>query len=123
MRKNQKFSKQEMYLAIEKWRSSRLSQTKFCSLEKLSVKTFAYWLRKYKQEKGFPVKKNNGGQKAFIQVKVSKTTNNRVPNCGSIKVIFPNGAQNELPRGRAHEVSKKSQLTLMHLFVFFLLSL
>jgi hypothetical protein len=99
MRKNQKYSKEEMYLAIEKWRTIGLSQTKFCSLEKLSVKTFAYWLRKYKQEKGFPVKKNNGGQKAFIPVKVSNAINNRVPDCGSIEVIFPNGVQINCPAG------------------------
>jgi hypothetical protein len=53
VRKNQKYSKEEMYLAIELWQESGLSQVKFCSREKLSVKTFSYWYRKYKKGKGF----------------------------------------------------------------------
>jgi len=99
MRKNQKYTKEEMYLAVETWRKSGLSQSKFCSVKKLSVKTFAYWLRKYKQEKGFPIKKNNEGQKAFIPVKVSSGINKLVPDRGSIEVIFPNGVQINCPAG------------------------
>jgi hypothetical protein len=37
-----------VYLAIELWRESGLSQNKFCTGENLSVKTFSYWHRKYK---------------------------------------------------------------------------
>ena len=40
-----------MYLAIDLWQASRLSQVKFCSQEELSLKTFNYWYRKYKKEK------------------------------------------------------------------------
>jgi hypothetical protein len=57
MRKNQKYSKEEMYLAMELWQESGLSQGKFCSRENLSVKTFSYWYKKYKKEKGFLLKK------------------------------------------------------------------
>jgi len=99
MRKNQKYSKEEMYLAIEMWKGSGLSQVKFCSAEKLSVKTFAYWLRKYKQEKGFPAKKNESVQKAFIPVKVSNARNHLVPDCVSIEVTFPNGVRLSCPAG------------------------
>jgi DNA-binding transcriptional regulator YiaG len=44
-----------VYLAIELWQESGLSQNKFCVLEKLSVKTFSNWLRKYRKEKGIYV--------------------------------------------------------------------
>ena len=71
MRKNQKYSKEEMYLAIELWQESGLSQVKFCSREKLSVKTFSYWYRKYKNEKGLSVKENKETPDTFIPVKVS----------------------------------------------------
>jgi len=33
MRKNQKYSKEEMYLAIELWQENGLSQVKFCFRE------------------------------------------------------------------------------------------
>ncbi|WP_372948467.1 IS66 family insertion sequence element accessory protein TnpA [Mariniphaga sp.] len=65
MRKNQKaspatdgYSKEEMYLAIELWQESGLSQSKFCSRENLSVKTFSNWYRKYKKEEGLLVGPN-----------------------------------------------------------------
>jgi transposase-like protein len=58
MRKNQKYSKEEMYLAIELWQESGLSQAKFCSRENLLVKTFSYWYRKYKKEKGLSTGRN-----------------------------------------------------------------
>ena len=99
MRKNQKYSKEEMYLAIEKWRTIGLSQTKFCSLEKLSVKTFAYWLRKYKLEKGFPAKKDDRVSKTFIPVEVSGATNNLVLGSGHIELTFPNGVGVKCPVG------------------------
>ena len=88
-----------MYLTIEIWRESGLSQSKFCSGEKLSVKTFAYWLRKYKQEKGFPAKKDNNDRETFIPVEVPNAINTPVPDCGNIEVIFPNGVHINCPAG------------------------
>jgi len=52
MRKNQKYNKEEMALAIEMWQESGLSQYEYCNREKLSKSTFSYWLKKYKQERG-----------------------------------------------------------------------
>ncbi len=71
MRKNQKYSKEEMYLAIELWQESGLSQGKFCSRENLSVKTFSYWYKKYKKEKGISVKANEETPDIFIPVEVT----------------------------------------------------
>jgi len=51
MRKNQKFTKEQMYAWIESWQQSGTSQNRFCKEEKISTSTFNYWLRKYKQEK------------------------------------------------------------------------
>ncbi len=99
MRKNQKYSKEEMYLAIEMWQESGLSQRKFCLNEKLSVKTFAYWLRKYKQDKGFSAKKDDNVRETFIPVSVPNAINNLVPDCGSIEVVFPNGVHINCPAG------------------------
>lgn len=102
MRKNQRYSQEEMYLAIELWRASGLSQSKFCLAEKLSVKTFAYWLRKYKQEKGFSAKKDDNVRKTFIPVEVPDVPdvpNNLVPVPRLIEVTFPNGVEVKCPVG------------------------
>jgi hypothetical protein len=72
MRKNQKYSKEEMYLAIELWRESGLSQDKFCTLEHLLVKTFSYWYKKYKKEKGLSAGRNKEVSDTFIPVKGRK---------------------------------------------------
>jgi len=99
MRKNQKYSKEEMYLAIELWQESGLSQVKFCSREKLSVKTFSYWLRKYRKEKGFSVECNKRNPDTFIPVKVSGTAADADGEYGRIEVSFPNGVQLSCPVG------------------------
>ena len=99
MRKNQKYSKEEMYQAIALWHESGLSQVKFCSGEKLPVKTFSYWLRKYRKEKGLlecPIQK---ASKTFIPVEVSngRTLNRTNPDYGRIELAFPNGVQLSCP--------------------------
>jgi transposase-like protein len=99
MRKNQKYSKEEMFLAIELWQESGLSQVKFCSREKLSVKTFSYWHRKYKNEKGLSVECNKRNPDTFIPVKVSGTTADTDGKYGRIEVSFPNGVQLNCPVG------------------------
>jgi len=101
MRKNQKYSKEEMYLAIELWQESGLSQGKFCSRENLSVKTFSYWYRKYKKEKRLPAGGNNEVSDTFIPVKVSGDRTAKVLDgeYGRIEVSFPNGVQMSCPVG------------------------
>ncbi|QGY42532.1 hypothetical protein GM418_02335 [Maribellus comscasis] len=101
MRKNQKYSKEEMYLAIELWQESGLSQIKFCSREKLSVKTFSYWYKKYKKENRLSVEQNKETPDAFIPVKVSsdRTTAAGKESYGRIELSFPNGVQLSCPAG------------------------
>ena len=101
MRKNQKYSEEEMYQAIELWQESGLSQIKFCSRENLSVKTFSYWYRKYKNEKGLTVEHNKEVSDTFIPVKVSgdRTASVSDGEYGRIEVSFPNGVQVNCPVG------------------------
>jgi transposase-like protein len=101
MRKNQKYSKEEMYLAIELWQESGLSQVKFCSRENLSVKTFSYWYKKYKNENRLSVEENRETPNTFIPVKVSgdRTANVSDGEYGRIEVSFPNGVQVSCPVG------------------------
>jgi transposase-like protein len=101
MRKNQKYSKEEMYLAIELWKESGLSQVKFCSREKLSVKTFSYWLRKYRKEKGFLAEYSKKVPKTFIPLEISSgaAPAHANTNSGQIDVSFPNGVHLSCPVG------------------------
>ena len=101
MRKNQKYSKEEMYLAIELWQESGLSQVKFCSRENLSVKTFSYWLRKYRKEK---IIKNEPAEKAFdtfipVEISRNRASTAATANSGRIEIWFPNGVQLSCPVG------------------------
>lgn len=101
MRKNQKYNKEEMYLAIELWQESGLSQVRFCSGEKLSVKTFSYWLRKYRKEKGLSERRSKKASKTFIPVEVSESraSTQTNPDYSRIEVAFPNGVQLRCPMG------------------------
>lgn len=101
MRKNQKYSKEEMYLTIELWQKSGLSQVRFCSRENLSVKTFSYWLRKYKKEKNLSVAHSQKTSETFIPVEVSRggVSSGPNPGLGRIEVSFPNGVELSCPVG------------------------
>jgi hypothetical protein len=90
-----------MYLAIELWQESGLSQVKFCSRENLSVKTFSYWYKKYKNENRLSVEENRETPNTFIPVKVSgdRTANVSDGEYGRIEVSFPNGVQVSCPVG------------------------
>lgn len=95
MRKNQKYSKEFMYSAIRRWKVSGLSQVKFCSGENLSVKTFNYWLRKYRGEKFAMGKPKSTSSDTFIPVEVSDTGRSKCSthDSGRIELLFPNGVR------------------------------
>ena len=44
-------SSAEMFLLIEEWEASEMSQKAFCRLQGLAFHIFQYWLRRYRQEK------------------------------------------------------------------------
>lgn len=90
-----------MYLAIELWKESGLSQVKFCSREKLSLKTFSYWYRKYKKENGFSIEENKGTPDTFIPLEFSgdRTKTFRNEGYGQIEISFPNGVLISCPVG------------------------
>ena len=99
MQKNQRYSKEEMFLAIELWQESGLSQRKFCNREKLSLQTFGYWLRKYRNEKLGPTEENP--PETFIPVKVPGTRikGPSLLSSANIEISFPNGVRLSCPAG------------------------
>ncbi len=92
MRKNQRYTKEEMTLAVELWQESGLSQEKFCKRENISISTFCYWFKKHKEERGqLKPQPRKQPVKTFIPVELSQATNSIEP--GHIEIAFPNGIQ------------------------------
>ena len=90
MKKNQKYSQEEMYMAIDLWKESDLSQKNYCIENNLSFNTFKYWLKRYKTDRQ---SKKPGASKSFIPVHVPQaiTTNLQETANGIISISYPNG--------------------------------
>lgn len=106
MRKNQKYTREEMYLAIEIWQESGLTQTEFCKRENIPVTSFIHWVQKFKKEKenvNFLVNNYTG----FIPVKVTEPDNYTSSNPDRIVISFPNGVKLNFPAGTDMSQLKK----------------
>jgi hypothetical protein len=91
MRKNQKYSQEEMYLAIELWKESGISQKKYCTQNHLSFSTFKYWQKKYQRDKKEQLRKSS---RSFIPVHIpSEAITTALPDIdpGCITISYPNG--------------------------------
>ena len=98
MRKNHNIKKEEMFLAIEVWQESKVSQSKFCDREGISFHTFKYWYKKYKVENDRSNNSRDKKIKSFIPVEVSSSEpNQHIKYPGQIEVAFPNGIQLSCP--------------------------
>jgi transposase-like protein len=102
MKKNQKYTSEEMYMAIELWRESGLSQYKYCERNQISFSTFQYWQKKFQKDKlNHKVK----SLQPFISVDVPSTVDMAVPvaEAGCITIFYPNGIQVSCPAHINHE--------------------
>ena len=98
MRKNQKYSREEMYLAIEIWQESGLTKTEFCKREGLPVTSFIHWVQKFNREKD-NVNYLVNNYPGFIPVKVTEPEKMVQSTDDRIVVSFPNGVKLNLPAG------------------------
>lgn len=96
MRKNNN-RKEEMFLAFEVWKESKLSQSKFCNREGLSYHTFKYWYKKYKFENSQNIKSRNNDLRTFILVHLCSESRKVNEEQGQFDVIFLNGIQLSCP--------------------------
>ena len=102
MKNNQKYTQEEMYLAIELWKESGLSQEHFCQQEKISSSTFSYWLRKYRQEKEASASKSN----SFVPVELSPPASSIEDSSEApvnILISYPNGIRVNCPESISTE--------------------
>jgi hypothetical protein len=73
---------QEMFSLIKKWKISGINQQEFCDQHDLSIHTFYYWLRKFRQSESV--------RSGFVPVEISGI-NNKVQGNGEIRIEYPNG--------------------------------
>jgi hypothetical protein len=95
MRKNQKYTQEEMYLAIDIWKESGLSMKKFCKQENLAEGTFKYWQLKYNKTH----KQSKPASTPFIPIDVSSQINSSIATNGTITIAYPNGIEVICPMG------------------------
>ena len=96
MRKNQKYTQDEMYLAIDLWKEGGLTQKKYCSQNHISFNTFKYWLKKYQKDK---IDQKLKSSHSFIPVHMPHAIEAALPliepEC--ITVTYPNGTKVNCP--------------------------
>jgi hypothetical protein len=107
MRKNQKYTQEEMYENIKRWQTSGLSQKEFSKQEGYPLTTFSYWLIKYgKQKKGQEAK-----TKPFLPVEIILPSETTSYECNIITIIYPNGIRVTCPI----TIEKEYLRTLIHI--------
>jgi transposase-like protein len=91
MKNNQKYTQEEMYLAIELWKESGLSQQKYCRGNGIVYNTFKYWVKKYNGKK----KPTKPQVKTFLPVQVKATTEDTKLQQfdKEITITYPNGIE------------------------------
>jgi hypothetical protein len=97
MKKNQKYTQEEMYLAIELWKESGMPQRKYCAQNDLSFSTFKYWQKKYQKELSRHQAK--APSRSFIPVHVPKTITTPLTETAPviITITYPNGITVDCP--------------------------
>jgi transposase-like protein len=94
MKKNQKYTREEMFMAIELWKESGLPQKTYCGQNNLSFSTFKYWQKKYQKEIGND--KAQVSTHSFIPVHVPKAPEADIAP-GIITISYPNGVTIDCP--------------------------
>lgn len=96
MKKNQKNTQEEMYLAIELWNESGLSQQKYCLENGIVYNTFKYWVKKYNVERE-PSKPTRLKTFLPVQVNTSPEAHHFGHTNDEITIRYPNGIELKCP--------------------------
>lgn len=91
----------EMFALIKNWQDSGINQRDFCKRHDITIYTFHYWLRKYKQE-------YSSSEKGFIPVEISPA---ETISQEDIRIQYPNGVQ--LILGNSVSISRIKALIKM----------
>jgi hypothetical protein len=77
-------NQEKMFLIIEQWKESGMTQARFCEWQKIPKSTFYYWRKKHKEEKDT--------ENSFIPITI-KNGNNFSAFQNGITIHYPNGVQ------------------------------
>ncbi len=87
MRKNQKYTREQMYEAIEMCQREGISPKDYCQQHQIPYPSFQYWLRKYRNEQlNQHIKSENG----FLPVHIEDAANF---HSDRLTIRYPNGIQ------------------------------
>lgn len=75
--------KQQMFLMIESWQQSGISQKAFCEQQGVKFHTFYYWYKRYRNEHIV----GEGGTPGFVKLQVETTS------AAAIEIHFPGGTR------------------------------
>jgi len=78
-------NQEKMFLLIEQWEESRMSQVEFCQSRKIPKSTFYYWRKKHKEGK-------ESSENPFIPVTI-KNENKSIAVDSGITIHYPNGVR------------------------------
>jgi len=79
---NKQKSSAEMYPLIEEWEQSGIPVNSFCKERNLSLASFHYWIKKYRQQK------DTTGQSGFVRLTIEPK---ELVSSVSCELIFPDG--------------------------------
>lgn len=84
-------TKERWQVLFEAWKSSGLSQEKFCQKERINYHTFVYWRTKQNASK----KKSSGPSFAEAKLTNPHTTASRISLASGVQLIIPATTQKE----------------------------
>lgn len=84
-----------MFSVIENWQQSHQSQYKFCKDQKLSLSTFQYWLKKYRNSQENTQIKTSLSHQRFLTLEVSEVE--QAQSAENFTICYPNGVQLSCP--------------------------
>ncbi len=96
MRHNQKYTQEEMFTHVERWKHSKSTQQEICDEIKVSKTTFKNWLKRYRLEKEDP----GVNDKIFLSVTVKAPTtkaNQEQDLSVDLTITYPNGIKITCP--------------------------
>ena len=73
--------KRQMFLMIENWQQSGISQKAFCEEQDVKFHTFYYWYKRYRSEPAVPATDSP----CFVKLQVENTS------AAAIEIQFPGG--------------------------------
>ena len=100
---------QEMYLLIEKYFTTDLTQKAFCKQEGIAYSTFHWWLGQYRQKETGQVVHNKKNANAFVPIHVAQPELSE-SSTASCQIEYPSGIVVRLEQANVQLISQLVQV-------------